>query len=339
MILAEVNHIFIGPKNISGQAFEWARALRGIGYKATSYTFESNAYAFPVDRKFSDSEELRKLLNRNSVVLIEYGVSPFGGPAFTDLIADLDFFESKNISFGFISHGSDIRIPSLHIENINRSFHLDLSVEINDSYESNSTRLLGLIRSTQKPHFISTPDLTLFDENAIWLPTVTRNSFLPINRSRHSLPILRVGHFPTDSIIKGTKFIAPILENLQNLGYAYRIKHDGRIPSNDFQSLLKKVNILIDSCGIGFYGVTAAETIASGGIALAGISDFVQGFVSGVDQLGFDLDDLSQIIISLAEDREFLLKKLELQQGFVKKWHSGDKSAEVISKVFSNGGL
>ena len=269
-------------------------------------------------------------------IIIEYGRSLFNSDGLSNLIRDYFKLKSLGIKVSFVSHGSDIRIPSLHVEMIQDSVHKNVSTGLNKILEQNASNLLDFIKDSDAKHFVSTPDLLNFDKDAVWIPTLARNSCTQISRSNFASSKRRlvVAHAPTDPAVKGSRIVLEILRKLADKGIIILLELNVRRGTREYEQILRRCDVLVDSLGLGFYGASGVETIASGRVLLCGIMKELQVQDSQWEKISINKEDLEQKIYLLAKDPFYYGELQDASAKIFTKYHLGGfGSQNIISQV------
>jgi hypothetical protein len=328
--------LLFGPTNSSGQAFLWAKHLRSFSaIRAYNFTNNPSVYGFQSDYEIPKKDNF-DFVQQFDHIIIEYGSSLFDSNGIAFLMRDYLKLKSLGINVSFVSHGSDIRIPSMHVEMIPNSVHKDVSPELNKILEENATQLLDFIKHTDAKHFVSTPDLLNFDKDAIWIPALSRSSCSEMSGSNFSSSNRRlvVAHAPTDPAFKGSRIILEMLRKLADQGIIILLELSVRRGTREYEQVLRRCDVLVDSLGLGFYGASGVETIASGRVLLCGIMKELQVQDSQWEKISIDKDNLEQKIRLLAKNPSFYSELQDASSKIFRKYHSGSFGSEnIISQV------
>lgn len=297
--------LIIGSSNSANQASAWTHALNSQpsegatssdiwhGSISVRIADEKTPGWFASDIEISTAERAglefrRQLLRREFIprgaVLIE-SLRPFFafrkrklGFASHFTLDDLILLRRMGKKIGVIFHGSDIRDPLAHAaRNPYSPFRSEdpvIQTAVSELFKRSqiNRELLPMLRRSQIPVFISTPDLFLEVPEATWLPAVVDcNIFREIARSSplFTHEKLRVLYIPSRSWIKSAHLITPILEKLKAEGVIEWVNHveNGSVNHEEILGLIANADVVIDQF-IGLFGVFALEAVASGRIVL-----------------------------------------------------------------------
>ncbi|GAB3934530.1 hypothetical protein GCM10029976_043620 [Kribbella albertanoniae] len=341
--------LLIGPVNFAGQATQWARALEGQSptTKVTAFAFTNGVLDYPVDYRVSwttyrrhrpwQLEFYHYVVQNYTHVLIEAGRPMFGVVHGPDSTGDLLHLLGKGVQVGLLAHGTDVRIPSRHVETERWSPFPDMEDTTVEVMERKATRTVELFTSYPGPVFVSTPDLLDYVPKAIWCPVV-----VDVDTWRSDAPVLErkkpvVAHAPSKAAIKGSDLIDPIMVDLDRRGLITYRRVQGVDPS-EMPAVYGDADIVIDQFRIGNYGVAACEAMAAGRIVVSYVSESVRGRV--VDATGLELpivdatpDTLEQVLLDLIADRDRGRAIAALGPAFVAEVHDGRRSGQAMTAL------
>lgn len=338
--------LLVGPANFAGQAGHWAGAVEanvpGVG--AQSYAFVRGRLDYPVDygvpvTVYSDDSEwggdFERFVTRSYTHVLLEANRPFFGRLYGDDAShDVPKLLEAGLEVALIAHGSDVRIPSLHVEMEEWSPFPDLEDRTVNNLEKTSRRSVDLFTSYPGHVYVSTPDLLDFVPNATWCPVVVdpplwRSDAPVMERER---PI--VAHAPSKSKIKGSDLIDPILRRLahEDLIEYRRVEH---VDPADMPAVYKDADIVVDQVRVGSYGVAACEAMAAGRVVLGHVADHVRRRI--VDETSVELpivevtpDTLEEVVRGLIADRPRARKLGAEGVSYVDTVHDGRHSARVL---------
>ena len=375
----------IGPTNSANQATLWARALAGgqenhelasslrISADPSKEWFKADHLWNISYRKQLDSrmQLMREVFSPKRFILIE-SLSPLFAfrkqskgflPKFA--LDDIALLRRMGKRVGVVFHGSDIRDPQAHSSRIPFSpFKREESADV-DSIEtlivkSGQTRsLLPLLRREKIPLFITTPDLFIEVPDAIWLPVVIDLPLFADIAERSpifSTPKVRVLYLPSNSWIKSSALIIPVLKKLA-MEEVIEFKdwvENGSVTHDQVPELLAESDIVIDQF-IGATGVFAVEAAAAGRILFTYIDESLAGNPV-VPHVQVTPDTLEAELRRIAREREKAVMRAQVVENhsgepalvmhdvpvplgiaaakdFVKFYHDGSFSAKVIRET------
>jgi glycosyltransferase involved in cell wall biosynthesis len=345
--LTTPRRVLIGPANFSSQATLWARALdlRVPDTSAHSYAPRNEGFDFPADIQVdlqtyrSDKRFHREFLDYVAAnythVVIEAGRSLFGPAKDRDAMRDVSRLLSRGLKVAFLAHGSDLRLPSRHIEIEPWSpFRNTDPVEV-DKYERFARRTSRMYNSYPGSVFVSTPDLLEFAPGATWCPVVVDVDVWRTDEPVMERPVPVVAHAPSQGWMKGSELVDPLLQQLHDDGIIVYRRVEG-IPHSDMPAVFRDADIVIDQLAIGSYGVAACEGMAAGRVVLGHVSDATRATVqdlTGVELplVEVDADTIVDRIHELIADPDAARQVAARGQAFVEKVHAGEQSAAALS--------
>jgi glycosyltransferase involved in cell wall biosynthesis len=188
-------------------------------------------------------------------------------------------------------------------------------------------------RVSERPTFVSTPDLLLDAPEAHWLPLAIDVPSWSTRRPALESRVPVVLHLPSrrDPPIKGTQYIDAILRELHVKG---RIEYlsPTAAPHSEMWDLVRRSDIVVDQILTGSYGVAAIEAMAAGRLVIGYLFDEVRALMPEPPPI----IDATPTSFGTVMDR--LLDELDdyraiAQQGvvFAERWHGGQASADSLS--------
>lgn len=352
----------IGPVNYSNQATLWATALSEYSSSISTSTFAlevPGGFDFPSDniipldfyhksRKWQLAQA--EALTHFTHILVE-AEEPLLGRLFgRSLVKEKEFFERAGVHLGYMAHGTDIRVPSVHAERTPWSPYRDSTLylaRLNELARAN----LDFLNTCAEPVFVSTPDLLLDLPQAHWVPVVIEPQVWNIPKDQISAKRpLKVVHVPSVQSLKGTQLIEPALHSLHDRGVIEYMPITG-IPSQEMPGVIAQADIVLDQFRLGSYGVAACEAMAAGKAVIGHVLPEVRRIVQ--TQTGRHLpileatpETLTEVLGDFAAHPDKLESLADEGKKFVNHVHSGHFSAarlvnnwiEQSSQYFSEMG-
>lgn len=339
--------LFIGPANSAGQGAAWARAAErtGFGIAAVGMAFKrTGGFAFAVDQSVpsaygahSRTWQRRQLaaVSRFDAALLESGLPPFAGLLGGDPLAQIRALETAGVRTALLFHGSDIRDPDRHLAAEPHSHFGD--PEFARTFREVTARNRALVASAGAPVFVSTP--ALLDElpDARWLPVVVdpeRWALAEPPFAGDERP--RVVHIPSNSAVKGTELVDPVLRRMADDGRIDYRPVSG-IPHAEMPAAYGAADIVVDQFRVGDYGVAACEALAAGRLVISHVSGRVRERT-----LELTGDELP-VVEATPETLEAVLDDVAHRPGhyaeiaargpaFVRRHHDGRRSGLVLAE-------
>ncbi|MGV1034572.1 MAG: glycosyltransferase [Microbacteriaceae bacterium] len=342
--------LFIGPVNYAGQGHQWARAVELLGdVSARNFVnSDNNVLQYPSDYQvpWRTSEHSRRwqreLLDALSTsythVLFEACFPVLGGMFGGDVAKQVALLQSKGLSVGIVGHGTDVRLPSRHVQQEPWSmFHSDDWVRP-QLVEDVVGRNLRLIDALNVPTFVSTAGLLLDVPKAHFLGVIIDATPWRTDAGVLEREQLKVIHAPTNTFVKGSDDVRPIARKLHDEGIIEFVEIE-RIPHEQMPGVVQSADVVLDQFRIGDYGVAACESMAAGRLCLAHVSDQVRDVVGRA--AGMDLpipettlNSLETRLRDIAANRDRYRAIAAKGPDYVQTLHSGSYSREVLSTQF-----
>lgn len=340
--------VLIAPVNYSGQGRAWAAALsRESGISAMNMAVEvPGGFAFaadllvPVPVYHNDRDWQRRqfeaVAEHATHVLIEAEEPPFGRLLGRDTGRQAEALLARGVDVAFVAHGTDLRLPSRHLERTKWSHYRAPGVYV-PRLEQVARENRLLLDRLKRPVFVSTPDL-LADapDGAAWCPVVVHlERWERPGRLPHDGP-LRVAHAPSVAGLKGTDLVAPAVERLAVEGTIDWRLIQG-VPSAGMPALFGDTDVLLDQFMAGSYGVAAVEAMAAGCVVVGHVLPDVRDAVrtaTGLDLpiVEADAAELEEVLRGLAADPDRVAELRRAGMGFVRQVHDGRLSAQVLRR-------
>jgi glycosyltransferase involved in cell wall biosynthesis len=341
--LDRTSYLGIGPANMAGQAWQWAKALerevRGIRTdvvvvdRGGPLQFEADelvpAATYAKDATWSQQFQSRALATWTHA-LLEAGRPVFGVRNGRDFTGDAEVLRAVGIRVGLLLHGSEIRDPSRHARWTPWSPFVDPADELTARLQTGRDALFPLVRDFDGPVFVSTPDLLLDVPTATWLPVV-----VDVDRWTSTQPVLErevpvVLHAPSRASLKGTARVDAALRSLHEEGVVdYRLV-EGQAPQ-DMPAVIAGADIVLDQFAIGSYGVLAVQAMAAGRVVLGHVMPDVRAAVPGeLPVLEATPDRIADVIREVLADRDGARARAARSAAFAADVHDGRRAAAVL---------
>lgn len=284
--------LYIGPVNFAGQGHAWARAAERLpGVRAHATQFRSPGMPlFPADTvvpvnvyRFSrrwQRREFEAVCAHSTHVLIEAARPLFGTLFDGDPIAEVAALRERGIQVGLISHGSDLRDPDRHGAIDEWSPFADGQWQREPEYRRLTASHRALLRATDAPLFVSTPELLLDWSPSTLLPLAVEQQRWATDAPVLAAPTLerpvpRVVHVPSSAYVKGTPLIEPTMRALHDEGLVDYRQVQG-VPFAEMPALIGGSDIVLEQFRTGTYSVAAVEALAAGRLVIVHLHEQVR---------------------------------------------------------------
>lgn len=336
----------IGPANMAGQAWEWARAAERVvpGMRAevlsvdrgSAVAFEADvvvpASTFARDREWAERRQTEALATWTHA-LLEAGRPVFGTMNGRDFTGDANVLRAGGVEVGLVMHGSEIRSPAGNAARSPWSPFRDPGESLTRRLQEQWETLHPRVRAFDGPVFVSTPDLLVDLPEAHLLPVV-----VDVDGWASTAPVLerdvpRVVHAPSRAALKGSHHVERTMARLVAEGLVDYVRLEG-VPPEEVRAEVRTCDVVLDQFSIGTYGVLAAEAMAAGRLVVSYVSPLVRRAVE--DELPIveaTPDDLDDVLRSLLKDRDTARTTAAAGVPFVRARHDGRRSGEVLRDV------
>ena len=336
--------VLIAPVNYSGQGYAWARALEEQ-YSTISaqnfsvhvpggFDFDTNLLV-PVSTYHND-QTWQKLQFESSLnathFLIEAEEPPFGRLFDRSVSKQVNALIENGVSVAYLAHGTDVRLPSRHIDNFENSYFKDESIYLPRAEEI-ARRNIKLLQSSNLPIFVSTPDLLSDLPEATWCPVVVDTAKWSNSNKSLSAEQIKVIHAPSVAALKGTEQILPVLKSLKEQNFLDFEIIQG-VASSEMPAIFSEADVYIDQFKSGSYGVAACEAMSSGCVVIGDVTQEVRDNILLLTGLDLPIiqatpKTLGEVLMGLKNVNN-LQKAKRASINFVEYVHSGKYSAEVL---------
>jgi hypothetical protein len=332
--------VLLAPRNISGQATEYARAVGPRGIEAQVWSFGLPAYGFEVDRVI-DRERLLSDPSLRWAVLdeavrgfdtfhLQYGRSLLDpvAPGLPDLW-DLPLLKSLGKRVFMHFRGSDVRLRSLHVQREPHSYFNEEDVPCD---EDRIRARIEICRRFCDRIFVSTPGLLDYVPDGRWIPHVIdtdRWAFRP--REERTVPV--IAHIPSNSALKGSRYVDAAAGSLESRGRCRYRRLQG-LTREELRTALEDVDVLVDSLTIGDHGLISVEAMAVGTIAVAHIHERNRERNPGVPIVEATVEDVGEVLDALCADTGRRRMLREVSRSWVEQRHSHDTVGEMLARAY-----
>lgn len=348
--LSKPSRLLVGPVNYAGQGYRWSRALEETGrVSARNYVHtENNVLHYPADYRVTwrTAEHSRAwqramldTIGRDYThVLLEACFPILGGMHHGDVRRQVALLQERGVKVAVMGHGTDVRLPSTHMAADEWSyFHDDIWVPAS-LLEPSVAANLALIADLDVPTFVSTAGLLVDLPQAHFVGVVVEPE-----RWANDAPVLereriKVVHAPTNPELKGTPDISPIARRLHDEGLIEYVEL-GRIPNAEMPAVFADADVVLDQFRTGDYGVGACETMASGRIVLAHVTEQVRAEVARHAGMPLPIPEttianLEDVLRDIVARRDHYRALAASGPEFVHRLHNGDFSRDVLMTHF-----
>jgi len=339
--------LLIGPANFAGQGYAWARAAEGAieGLRAESLTRTVGTFHFPTDDSVSPyayttgkwkHRQNRRIIENFTHVLIEAGRPITGFLHGRNVDGEIKVFTKAGLSCAVVSHGSDTRIPSNHVQKYSASPFNDAPVDVVKTLENRAQQLVAIYSKLDLPVFVSTPDLLDDLPNGIWLPVVVNRAQWDTGHVANTGK-LKVLYAPSKSWIKGGPKVDEVLQAMSERGLIDYLRITS-VPADDMPTLVKSADIVIDQFAIGAYGAMAVQAMAAGKVVIGHVAPWVRERIpSEVPIVESTVDQLEEVVSRFMSNESAREEIGNQGKQFAAKFHDGSYSGSVLKSWISPG--
>ncbi|TFV83801.1 hypothetical protein E4V99_01550 [Microbacterium sp. dk485] len=340
--------LLVGPANSAAQGYAWAHSARLLPHVAAvnlavprdggprfaaDHTVPSAVFARSRQWGRAHASAVESQVTH---VLVESERPVLGTTCGADVRREAAWLDARGIARAYVSHGSDLRLPSRHAELDPLSPFRDPEWGLRSVLEDIARRNGEfLAEQHDRPVFVATADLLRDVPRAVWLPNVVDPA--PWANRRPALDGGRpvVMHAPTNERIKGTALIRGAVRRLHEARViSYRPVRDA--PHAAMPSLYAGADIVLEQFRLGIYSTTAIEAMAAGRLVVGRISDDVRRIAereAGIPLPILDAhpDELEDLLVDVASDPGRYGELALRGPDFVRALHDGRYVARVLT--------
>lgn len=344
--------VLIGPANYAAQGYAWARALEQLDdVVAKNMQVRDDQYGFPADYSIEllayrlayhwSRKHRSAVITQFTHVLFEAERPILGRVAGFDVRREVDLLRKAGLAVAFVSHGSDLRLPSRHAA-------FDKWTPFNDPtdpwvqrLEARASYTNALLDDIEAPVFVVTPELLLDRPSATWLPNVVDAGRWEVSQPPLTDGTPRVLHAPTNVRVKGTHLIEPVVRALQDARVIEYLPRSG-VPSAEMPGLYRGVDVVLEQFRLGIYSTTAIEAMAAGRVVVSYLRDQVRDHVRRASGLEVPIvqaspDTLDETLRDIASRPRHYQEIAARGPEFVRALHDGRYSAKILAGFLSDG--
>lgn len=346
--------LLVAPANFASQGFFWARAAernRDVVAVSLQHFSQTQPFIGPADvsldyrvgrhSKLWAEKQLAVLARDFTHVLLEASIPVLGGMNGTDLRAEVATLTDAGLSVAVVSHGSEIRQPSIHRSLEERSPFGKADPQWVAALEQRAKQNIEALDELGVQEFVSTPDLLEFRPGATWLPLLTDVEKWrgidprPVQAER---PV--VLHVPSsNAALKGSEPIGREMRRLDQAG-AITYVEASNVPYEHMPRLIEQADIVVNQVGIGSYGALALESMLAGRPVVTQVWDSVRDHIlsetgHAVPIVEANADTVFDVVQDLAADPEARMDLARRSREFADAVHDSSRVAGLLAPFLS----
>ena len=331
------------PRNISGQAWEYAQGLRALGVDATVLTFEVHPYGFPQDICLdlpSEPNLFRKEWKRikNFInVMNQYDVIHFHfSKTLLPFYLDLPLLRLRGKRMIMNYWGGDVRLAGIAGAK-NRYYRLIAQVERD---KPDIKKIRNIKRVAKHIAVAAVADCELYDyvkpffKRVILIPqAIDTRRLIPIfPNPRRREPL--VVHAPSRPGLKGTSYVEQAIRKLQcKYRFEFMLLHN--VHNRMVRDVFRRADVIIDQLLLGTYGITAIEAMAFGKPVLCYIrEDLVSKYPDDLPIVNANPDSIEEQLERLLLDARLRTEIGKRSRAFVERYHDSQVVAQKLLRVY-----
>jgi glycosyltransferase involved in cell wall biosynthesis len=336
------------PENLAGQASMIAMAQKELGIESDVLVFDQNYLNYECDINLALSEKPRAtalLIKLTKALLIK--LTNFVRCLFKYDIFHFHFARSllpRNLDLPILKlfgkkivmqyWGSDIRQLDIAKK---YKYHYAREMEIDPKKEERKRRKIKWINKFADITIVGDYELLEYSPNSVIVERafdVSKINFKKDNFDKDKK--LKIVHSPTNTLIKGTKYITDAVERLKREGYDFEFVSVENKPHDKALKIYEDADIVIDQLLIGFYGVFAIECMAIGKPVLCYIREDIEKYHSNLPILSTNPDNICDNLKLLIENIELRKELGEKGKKYVEEMLDSRKIAKQMIELYKS---
>lgn len=336
--------ILFGTMEIGGHMERYSNILRKKGYDVCSVNYYPTYLNYKADYILNIIESTnhnvskKKSIDFASKIIPEYDIFHFFFNTSLTL-NNIDLFVLNLLGKKVIMHnvGSDIRLYSEGIKmNPYLSIAKDYKKLSNENYKKNRMKILSkyidncIVGDTELNEYVKD-----YYKNVYILRISRELNLYPYSsqQSNNSKPI--IVHAPTNTAIKGTKYIVKAIEELSHK-YAFQFTLVQNMSHEEARKIYQKADIVIDQIILGSYGGVAVEAMSMGKPVISWISDFMrERYPNELPIISANPNNIKEKIEILLSDKDLRIELGKQGREYVEKYHDANKAVKNLLKIYN----
>ena len=140
----------------------------------------------------------------------------------------------------------------------------------------------------------------------------------------------RILHLPTNGLLKGSRFIDPVLRELEGEGLIEYMRPQDGMTAAETRQAIEAADFVIDGIVLGAYGVMSCQAMAAGRIAVANLRD-LGSLRTRTPIIDADPSTLEPTLREILSDRDSWKEHGEAGRDFVAEYHDGSFTAHQLA--------
>lgn len=336
--------VLFGTMEIGGHMERYSNILRKKGYNVCCVNYYPTYLNYKADyilnmlESTNKNEFNKKAIDFASKIIPEYDIFHFFFNTSLTL-NNIDLLVLNLLGKKVIMHnvGSDIRLYSKGIKMNSYLFIAKNCKKLSDeNYKKNKIKNLSkyidncIVGDTELNEYVKD-----YYKNIFILRISRELNLYPYSsqQSNNSKPI--IVHAPTNTEIKGTKYIVKAIKELSNK-YDFQFTLVQNMSHEEARKIYEKADIVIDQIILGSYGGVAVEAMSMGKPVISWISDFMRKrYPNELPIISANPDNIKEKIETLLSDKDMRIKLGKQGREYVEKYHDANRAVENLLKIYN----
>jgi len=350
--------IFIGPSEIANVGATLGEAFRKRGIKVTVVSTGKSPFRIGMkyDRVLSPPEIMS--LNRISRIIKLVG---YWGPFFLNYFfrynsfiflfgntlfpKNLDlplfkYFKKRTIMWFFGSDIRDIKLRELELKKMGIKYFHNEAMEDNPDLKEKKLRMIHKVEK-YVDYIITGPSIAQLLTRDYLGKDLSSRVYLPfdissIKISNHQNKKVVIVHAPSNSNIKGTKYVLDAILQLEKEGYEIEFHLLRNVSNRIVRETLSHADIAIDQLFAFGPGMFALEAMAACCVVLGGNIHQISGYPPELPIIHTDKENIYQNIKMILDNPQMIQIIGRQSRKYVEQYHDSRKIADKIIKIFTS---
>lgn len=356
-----IKKVFVGPGNTAGNAKYIAEALRTVNVYAKSYSYTRHPFGYTCDfdnilikwrgkrnilqKIFINKYSLKYINSIIRLVLFVYSINKYDVFIFISPITfleknkDLPILKFFNKKIAFFFPGCCERDPQDEINSQKDSICSKCTDISKQNYclcnKRNEKR--NFVQYLEKHSdiifsFKDTAGFLINPYNVYPIYVITREVKTRNLLDKYADNTIRIIHFPSNELLKGTKYVKNIIPKLKKK-YGDKIDFfSEQLPHNKVLEKLEESHILIDQFN-GGYGLLGVEGFARGCVVIECISKWFEEDLPDLPCININPENIEEKLIWLIENPDQMKKIAQKGIEYYKKYHTPEAVGNYYKKI------
>lgn len=341
--------ILLAPNDIGGHLWGLHIGLRQHNIDSNVLYYHSSRFNFPAST-ITDLEMYPKFIQRGIKFLKfprlyrNYDIFHYNnGMSLLPQFFDLKFLKNRKKIF-VTFNGTSSRLKKYALKHYRYSQFSINGELINNTpeyiSEDEKVRRIKIWEKYADKIFCLNPDLCRTCQNSIFLPYIKPAFYKLKTEGIYNVgKKIRIGHCPTNRIVKGTKYFQQAVDKLSVRYNNFEVVYIENVDNMTATSIMRSCDIILDQLLVGWYGGVAVEAMKLGKPVIAYIreSDLVyipKSMRRELPIINANPDTILSVLENILENPSTLSEISIKSLDYVNKYHDPFKIAKKVLEIY-----